>query len=149
MVACRGDGPLTFTGSWCKSVNTTYAQRPVCRTFRLVRTFEGRFQGFQDVSYRLVKSEFSHLPQQSHIPRHHIIVPYTLRYRQILPNGVRSAKIDSNRPASPMISTMCTKRSAWFGHSRIVSIDFTTSPIDWASQNFVIPHNGDTTSGTT
>jgi len=28
----------------------------------LVRTFEGRFRGFQDVPDRLVRSEFSHLP---------------------------------------------------------------------------------------
>ncbi len=65
-VACRGGGPFGFTGFWCKSVSTAYCHDMVWRTFRLVRTFEGRFQGFQDVPYRLVKSEFLHPPLRRH-----------------------------------------------------------------------------------
>ena len=49
----------------------------------LVRTFEGRFRGFQDVPDRLVRSVFSHLPQHSHISLHPIIPSDPLKSSQI------------------------------------------------------------------
>ena len=134
VVACWGDGPVRFTGSWGKSVNTAHSYYMVWRTFRLVRTFEGRFQVGQDVPYRLVKSEFSHLPQRRHSAR-----------RPVIPqNAPISAVIDPNRYAPPMVRAFCTERSAWFGLLRVVSNDFKTSPIDWSSQNFRTPHNAGT-----
>ena len=38
-----GDHPIRFTVSWSQSVNTAHGQHIVCRMFRLVRTFAGRF----------------------------------------------------------------------------------------------------------
>ena len=58
----------------------------------LVRTFEGRFRGFQDVPDRLVRSDFSHLPNRSHSTGHHIILSDALRSRQILSNVLRYAR---------------------------------------------------------
>ena len=43
VVARRGDGPLRLTGFLGKSVNTAHDQCMDIRTFRLVRTFVGRF----------------------------------------------------------------------------------------------------------
>ena len=137
VVACGGDSPIGFTGSWRKSVSTAYSRDMVWRTFHLVRTFEGRFQVVQDVPNRSVKSEVSHLPQRSHSPR-----------RPLIPqNAPRYAGIDPNRAAPPTVRAFCRERSAWFGVLMVVSNDMLTSPIDWSSRNFRTPHCGGTTSG--
>ena len=67
-----------------KSGCATYSQSLLQGTFRLVRTFEGRFQGFQDVPDRLVKSEFSHPPQRRHNSVHLIIAGNPPRYCSFL-----------------------------------------------------------------
>ena len=113
MVVCWGDGPFRFTKSCDKSVNTAHDQCMIYGTFRLVRTFERRFQVVQDVPYRLVKSEFSHMPQRSHNARRPVIPQNIPRYGRIYPN----------RQTPPMVSAMCTERSTCFGQSRVVSKD--------------------------
>ena len=46
----------------------------------------------------------------------------------------------ANRSALHIDMALFEERSAWFGHSRVVSIGFKTSPTDWSSQKFLICH---------